>query len=388
MLTSLLASENGYTTGMPTTKARAIPVGMVNEEVGLSPSIPYIPSFMAPNDPSDARSAFASRRDVRSSLWIAQHRNQTASDNEDGDEGEVVCVCRGPDDGRAMVRCDGCHTWSHQVCVDIEDESLLGETWFCWQCLPVPEATVQERIPSPVLAQPIDLDQPFNGPVRADTFLGAIESTPQHISNGWTRQQDHLPNPTNSLLPPKTPNGHSRQVAGANPQSNWLLSPTVTPNLPARSRDGRLLRTPRFFDDFSHDDRLYHGLDPTSTPSRGTKYSVPFVSTSTPQRPRLDTWSNLPVTPGMSSIHPGSSTPHLQPSHADSASTAHSDDPRSPPSHHYSMSSQYMSTPTQKRSKFRGAVTGHDLSSIAESPIIQSGSSHNSGVMDYDTDDL
>ncbi|KAG8988376.1 hypothetical protein FRB90_002787, partial [Tulasnella sp. 427] len=56
------------------------------------------PTPLAPTDPADARVALASRRDVRSVLYLSAKRRE----EEEVDAGVVDCICGEPDDGRAM----------------------------------------------------------------------------------------------------------------------------------------------------------------------------------------------------------------------------------------------------------------------------------------------
>ncbi|EPY50001.1 Set1C PHD Finger protein Spf1 [Schizosaccharomyces cryophilus OY26] len=50
-------------------------------------------------------------------------------------EGPVYCLCRGPDDGRWMLGCDGCEDWFHGECVNIpESFDELTAQYFCPSC--------------------------------------------------------------------------------------------------------------------------------------------------------------------------------------------------------------------------------------------------------------
>ncbi|KAG8892741.1 hypothetical protein FRC00_011615, partial [Tulasnella sp. 408] len=106
------------------------------------------PLPVAPPDPADARIALASRRDVRSALYFSTKRREEG----EADDGVTDCICGGPDDGRAMVRCDGCKTWSHQVCAGINDESELGECWYCAHCVRETASTTHDGS-APTLVQ-------------------------------------------------------------------------------------------------------------------------------------------------------------------------------------------------------------------------------------------
>lgn len=82
--------------------------------------------LILPTSTADARFALFSRKRVRLLAEKLREREE---------EGVVMCICQGGDDGRAMVRCDRCRVWYHLVCVDIRDAEELGEEWFCFKCV-------------------------------------------------------------------------------------------------------------------------------------------------------------------------------------------------------------------------------------------------------------
>ena len=63
-------------------------------------------------------------------------RTGPSSDDESNDGGEY-CICRGPDDHRMMVYCDGgCNDWYHCSCVKINeaDAKELLDRFICPKC--------------------------------------------------------------------------------------------------------------------------------------------------------------------------------------------------------------------------------------------------------------
>ncbi|KAF4627454.1 hypothetical protein G7Y89_g10701 [Cudoniella acicularis] len=59
-----------------------------------------------------------------------------SSDSESNDGGEY-CICRGPDDHRMMVNCEGgCDEWYHCSCInmDVEDAKELLDRYICMKC--------------------------------------------------------------------------------------------------------------------------------------------------------------------------------------------------------------------------------------------------------------
>jgi COMPASS component SPP1 len=62
--------------------------------------------------------------------------NTADSDSESNDGGEY-CICRGPDDHRMMVYCDGgCEDWYHCSCVGIDEDDAkeLLDRFICPKC--------------------------------------------------------------------------------------------------------------------------------------------------------------------------------------------------------------------------------------------------------------
>ena len=58
-------------------------------------------------------------------------------DSSGGGRGvKLYCVCRQPDDGTPMYRCDGCKEWFHGRCVDINVSKLRNKKaqWYCPGC--------------------------------------------------------------------------------------------------------------------------------------------------------------------------------------------------------------------------------------------------------------
>lgn len=59
------------------------------------------------------------------------------SDDESAPEDDTMyCICRGKDDGRWMIGCDGCEEWYHGVCVNMDprDAGLIDQ-YFCPVCV-------------------------------------------------------------------------------------------------------------------------------------------------------------------------------------------------------------------------------------------------------------
>ncbi|KAI5989747.1 hypothetical protein EDD15DRAFT_2283553 [Pisolithus albus] len=214
---------------------------------------------------SITETALLSKRSVKElSLRLLRRRN---ADN-DGDGGEVVCICNEPDDERDSVQCDACQIWYHLDCIGIRSTAELGreeDPWFCANC-------AETRTPPPVV---LSLSEPTFVPTD-DKIIGDAGYDLPFLQAGFN------PSPTthwtSSVRPPKTPPGS---------HVGFQFSSGSSLDEPA-SRGGP--HTPQF--PGFHDARVYTtpgqqvGLltleespfDPTSTPSRGIKFGAPFAT--------------------------------------------------------------------------------------------------------------
>lgn len=306
------------------------------------------PSPVAPTDPGDARVALASRRDVRTVLYLASQRREQNEEveDEDEDDGEVYCICAGPDDGRAMVRCDGCKTWSHQSCVGINDEDELGDCWYCSRCLQGDTggtARRSEGLTSPVL---VPAEERTDGQTLVDNRRALLGSPAKVMFSSPPMS------PVSSLAHSSPVRGHPRTPKVRDARRSFGLTGLLPPHTPRPWFEGHALQTPQFSGDLKYDVNSTP-FDPLGTPSRGTKYSVSFMpAVSTPLGARTHHRDGMFATPKAPSHYrfPSSSaTIFAQAGPGSSASTLHDHGSfMSPPSQHYSMSLQYTDTPVQR----------------------------------------
>ncbi|KAG8905832.1 hypothetical protein FRB99_008134 [Tulasnella sp. 403] len=290
------------------------------------------PTPVAPSDPADARIALASRRDIRASLYFASQRREQEED------GTVSCPCGADDDGRAMVRCDACRTWSHQVCVDIRDETELGENWYCPECL---------RETSSMRGAPTFVES------SAGVDNRSLDPRTQQLFGTTGQAED-----TSPVLVPSSPNPTSTWPFTMMPQTpkagDMRTVPTIrSPTTPNTWLDSRFRATPRLFDDPHLTPLPKDALDPTNTPSRGTKYGVAPLPTATPNFPRRpfhDLTFTTPITTSRWRLS-GSSAILGPPPAADelpALTLKEAANPPSTPKQHYSRTLQYTDTPIQR----------------------------------------
>ncbi|RKF76249.1 Set1 complex component spp1 [Golovinomyces cichoracearum] len=79
-----------------------------------------------------------SKQEVQSSLTDTGHLPKaTGPSDSDSNDGGEYCICRGPDDHRMMVNCEGpCKDWYHCSClgIDVEDAKELLDRYVCPKC--------------------------------------------------------------------------------------------------------------------------------------------------------------------------------------------------------------------------------------------------------------
>ncbi|KAH7926216.1 hypothetical protein BV22DRAFT_375864 [Leucogyrophana mollusca] len=267
------------------------------------PGNPLSLATVLPSDPADARTALLSKRSVRA-LSYRRSRRQAFDDDSDG---EVVCICNGRDDGRALVQCDDCHAWYHLQCIGIKNTAELGreeDPWFCANC-------AEEKTPSPPLrpssSEPI-LVPTDEKPKLAESYdppffhagLAASPSTP------WG----------GSSRPPRTPPRSSAAGPYFSSGSSWDEPSSRhgpdTPQFPAQGVRVHTTSSPNSFDGFGFEESPF---DPTSTPSRGIKFGAPFAT------PKYNMWPTrgqelflTPTQPGRSDSGRHNPTTALHPS--------------------------------------------------------------------------
>lgn len=244
-----------------------------------------------PSDPADAKTALLCKKSVRAvQLRLLRRRNTDRT--TDSDNSEAVCVCQRQDDGRALVQCDACQTWYHLECIGIRSASELGreeDPWFCANCVKV-------KTPPPVV---VPLSEPTFVPTddeEHDVNSGLPEGyTPLFLNAGLN------PSPatpwTRSVRAPMTPpRSQHAQAVHTSSESSWDEPPSSssrgdprTPQFNTASAFGDMVRvygmTPgRSLEPSSLADIGEPPFDPTSTPSRGIRFGLPFT---TPKDGRL-----------------------------------------------------------------------------------------------------
>lgn len=238
------------------------------------------------SDPADARTALLSKRSTRAIQLRLLRRRDTNRDAEYSDD-EVLCICRGRDDGRPLVQCDACRTWYHLECIGIQSTSELGreeDPWFCANCAEVKTPPpVILPMSEPTFAPTDDVDHGIGGRDNADVegcdppFLNAgLNPSP---ATPWTR----------SVRPPTTP-PRTRYAPHSTSGSSWDEPPSSssrgdprTPQFNTASAFGDMVRvygmTPGRSLEVSSTNVIDESpFDPTSTPSRGIRFGLPFTT--------------------------------------------------------------------------------------------------------------
>ncbi|KAJ1977014.1 SET domain-containing protein 3 [Dimargaris cristalligena] len=75
-----------------------------------------------------------------------------------GDTGEIRCICGRTEDDGFTIQCDSCYVWQHAVCVDVES-TAIPKHYYCERCQP----RTKSRVKPPPL-----------GPAGAGTVTGPV----------------------------------------------------------------------------------------------------------------------------------------------------------------------------------------------------------------------
>ncbi|KAF8837950.1 hypothetical protein BDN67DRAFT_972275 [Paxillus ammoniavirescens] len=239
---------------------------------------------VVPSDPADAKTALLSKKSIRA-IQLRFLRRQNTNRDAASDGSETVCICRGRDDGRELVQCDGCHTWYHLECIGIHSTSELGkeeDPWFCENCAEVKTPPpVAAALAEPTLVPTDEVEGQSSGSVGFDEgydppfFNAGLNPSPAMPWTRWTR-------------PPMTP---PRAKVGPyfSSGSSWDGPPSSprggphTPQFSSASASGDMVRvystTPGPIGDPLSSLALEESpFDPTSTPSRGIRFGAPFTT--------------------------------------------------------------------------------------------------------------
>lgn len=273
-----------------------------------------------------------------------------------------------------MVRCDGCKTWSHQVCAGINDESELGECWYCTHCVRETASTTHDGSAPTLVQSDTSPERVVERAERRTLFMAAPDgenraSSPMDISSSPARETSPWP------FLPKTPRAKESKS-------------TALAKTPSHLFESRLHQTPRFFPDPEDlPGSSSASLDLLATPSRGTKYNVAFVPTSSPLQSSSSSAFRRPlVGPSVFATPKNTSSRKFGDNSAETAlgseggwsvAATVKDQPGllATPRPHYSMSGQYTDTPIQ-RSRPRMGNTSQPNASLSapfDSPIVRQG---------------
>lgn len=215
------------------------------------------------SDPADARTALLSKRSIRQFSFRRLPR-KSADDDSDN---EILCVCRGRDDGRELVQCDGCHTWYHLQCIGIQSVEDLGreeDPWFCGSCAetPPPDILPSSEPTFVPTEEKLKHDKSYDPPF----FHAGLNPSP---AAPWS----------SSPRPPMTPPGRTAAGPYFSSGSSWDESSSQrgpqTPQFSSKSVRVYTTGTPGGVEPFMLDESPF---DPTSTPSRGIRFGAPFAT--------------------------------------------------------------------------------------------------------------
>ncbi|KAG0703031.1 hypothetical protein DFH29DRAFT_918434 [Suillus ampliporus] len=312
---------------------------------------------VVPSDPADARTALLSKRSIRQFSFRRAPHKSTGDDIDD----EIVCICRGSDDGRELVQCDGCHTWYHLQCIGIRSIAELGreeDPWFCGSCAktPPPDIPPSSEPTFVPTEEKLRHDKSYDPPF----FHAGLNPSP---AAPWS----------SSPRPPMTPPGR-RAGPYFSSGSSWDESSSQPgPQTPQHSSQSVRVHTatPGCAEPFMADESPF---DPTSTPSRGIRFGAPFAT------PKNIFWQgrgpelfNTPTRPsgGMSNRRFGhhlagdaEDDPHLPITHLSSGPVTHD---ITPIGHNFAPVGRLAESPLAAKNSRRGPGSGWFLDGYIDS---------------------
>jgi PHD-finger len=217
-----------------------------------------------PSDPADARAALLSKQSVRA---VAARRRLQAQPSASGEGDEILCICRGRDDGRELVQCDDCRTWYHLECLGIKNIAELGreeDPWYCHNCVALMNGL---SIPEPTFA-PVE-ESPLRRR-RDPLFYEALQDSPAIAD--WRFH----PNGLGPTTPKANPSRTAAVEAYTRSSFGSRNGPQTPRNSSATTERIRVYTTPGAEERIFQDD--VSPFDPASTPSRGVRVGASVSS--------------------------------------------------------------------------------------------------------------
>ncbi|KAI0353153.1 hypothetical protein OH77DRAFT_631450 [Trametes cingulata] len=239
-------------------------------------------NVLLPSDPADARAALLSKRSVRALAF----RRASGGGGSEPESEEVICIgCRRGDDGSELVQCDECQTWYHLRCIGIQTIAELGkeeDPWYCDRCLDIR--------PSSPLTEPTFVptdDRPIESAARRDSLFLQNPSLLESPAPHWETEPRAPQTPVRGSVAGSGSGSGSSADRSFSTRSSWGDSSRAGPSTPDSSaKTVRVYHTPGPF--ALERDQLdpETPFDPTTTPSRGIKFSggpPPTLGLSTPR---------------------------------------------------------------------------------------------------------
>ncbi|KAL1699279.1 hypothetical protein EV121DRAFT_265319 [Schizophyllum commune] len=251
---------------MPPRRGRGKMVPLhADPEAARRPRAVTVRSFF-PSDPGDARAALLAKKSVRA---LSFRRSRALTDRQN----EMICVCKGRDDGNDLVQCDGCRTWYHLRCLGIRNMAELGkeeDPWYCERCVDDRSLSSDDEHEPVVYREPTFVpteDLPAFQRAHDDaSFFPSLSDSP-FPSTDW--QSMRVP-----CTPPRRDDPSSDFTS-----SSWSRSgPPTTP------RQNQFPTTPRVFMQTPNSglfEDYDDSFDPMSTPSRGIRVPAHFTTPKT-----------------------------------------------------------------------------------------------------------
>ena len=222
--------------------------------------------IFVPSDPADARAALLSKQSVRA---VAARRRMRVHPITNSDGEEILCICRGRDDGRELVQCDDCRTWYHLECLGINNTAELGreeDPWFCHNCVALMNGLTSSE---PTFALVEEEKSPLRRR-RDPLFYETLQESPAIAD--W-RFNPNGPGPTTPKANPSRTMAIDVYTRSSQGSRNGPQTPR---NSSATTGRVRVYTTP------GSDERIFQDdvspFDPASTPSRGVRVGASVSS--------------------------------------------------------------------------------------------------------------
>ena len=152
------------------------------------------PGFASFQDDASADDG-APKKDVKKTEEADGPGDSDSGKEGDGDgDGTLYCICRGPDTGTPMVRCDGCDEWFHYHCLNLKKKDMQKKDhWVCPTCAEIADGLFSDPKQLYTAAPPVKKAKKTKRDAKDATAPKKLTKTTSEPASKRKREADPAP---------------------------------------------------------------------------------------------------------------------------------------------------------------------------------------------------